>query len=47
MATWPKTTSIVVDDDMVLNTNWMRRTGWTEIFAGEGRALLVAPAAPP
>jgi len=41
------TTTTVVNDDMALNTNWMRRTGWTEIFAGEDRALLVALAALP
>jgi hypothetical protein len=27
--------------DMALNTNWMRRTGWAETFAGADRKLLV------
>lgn len=27
--------------DMALNTNWMRRTGWAETFAGAERRLLV------
>jgi hypothetical protein len=26
---------------MALNTNWMRRTGWSETFASVGRKLLV------
>ena len=26
---------------MALNTNWMRRTGWAETFAGADRKLLV------
>ncbi|PVH90430.1 hypothetical protein DM02DRAFT_507982, partial [Periconia macrospinosa] len=27
--------------DMAVNTNWMRRTGWNETFAGANRKLLV------
>ena len=27
--------------DMALNTNWMRRTGWAQTFAGADRRLLV------
>jgi hypothetical protein len=26
--------------DMALNTNWMRRTGWSETFAGADRKFL-------
>jgi hypothetical protein len=33
--------------DMALNTNWMRRTGWTKTFAGANRKLLVELAQPP
>ena len=34
-------------DDMALTSNWMRRTGWTELFAGVNRHLLLSLAEPP
>jgi hypothetical protein len=36
-----KTTSEIGGRDMALNTNWMRRTGWAETFAGADRKVLV------
>jgi hypothetical protein len=45
MATRP--VANVASGDMALNTNWMRRTGWTDVFAGEDRGLLAAMAVLP
>jgi hypothetical protein len=36
-----KVTNDIGSCDMALNTNWMRRTGWAETFAGADRKLLV------
>jgi hypothetical protein len=36
-----KVTNDMGSCDMALNTNWMRRTGWAETFAGADRKLLV------
>jgi hypothetical protein len=34
-------TNDIGSSDMALNTNWLRRTGWAETFAGVDRKLLV------
>lgn len=34
-------------EDSLLSSNWMRRTGWTELFSGTDRSILVALSRPP
>lgn len=40
-------TTDVGSADMALTTNWMRRTGWSEMFADANRKLLVELTQPP
>lgn len=34
-------------EDPLLSSNWMRRTGWTKLFPGTNRSILVALSRPP
>lgn len=34
-------------EDPLLSSNWMRRTGWTKLFVGTDRSMLVALSKPP
>jgi hypothetical protein len=34
-------------EDPLLSSNWMRRTGWTKLFLGTNRSILVALSRPP
>jgi hypothetical protein len=33
--------------DLLLSSNWMRRTGWTKLFSGIDRSIIVTLSRPP